>query len=168
MNETQPWVPLEGPDLLRGVRDILIANPERHNNRLWVGNVYLDLESDIKERRKVPVDQIREHMFQPIPANPQDTGAEVPPCGTTGCAIGWGGILSAPAGSYVTNGRIYLPDGSSHWLMDWVPPRMGLNPGDASSVFSPNRTTQQIIDIMDARIADPEADIRAIVYPALG
>ena len=132
MADSQPWVPLEGRDLLVGLRDILVANPERHNQAAWLGNVYADPEKGgLEERTQVPVDEIRRYMFTPPPLQPADSDAEVPPCGTTGCAFGWAAILAAPPGSYITNGRVYFPDATLENVADWVAPRLGLDPLDA-------------------------------------
>ena len=161
----EPQVPLRGTALLQGVRDILIQNPERHDQSTWVGNVFMSKVIDLSERVKVPVDEIRAHMREPFPDEPADSSTPAPACGTTGCALGWAAILAAPAGSYVTNGRVCFPNGESDYMPDWVAPLMGFTPAEASFVFSPSRTREQLIDILNARIADPAADIREIVYP---
>ena len=149
--------PLEGTALLEGVRDILVRNPERHDQATWIDNAY-----NRGVEIKIPVSEIRVFMYDPVPEVPA-VDAAFPPCGTVGCAFGWGAILAAPPGSYITNGRIYLPGGDSFYLPDWVGPRMGFTERDASFVFSPARTREQLIAILDARIADPQADIRAVV-----
>lgn len=159
MAEQQPWVPLTGVDLLKGVRDILVANPERHDQSLWIGNYYLDPEETIGDRDKIPVDQIRAYMNDSFPPEPADMDTDVPPCGTTGCFFGWAGVLSAPAGSFITNGRIYLPGGDSFYLPDWVGPRLGFTAGESSFMFSPLRSRTDLIRILDARIEDPQADV---------
>lgn len=157
-NAQQQWVPLKGRDLLTAVRDILIRNPERHNQGLWVGNAYSSPEVDVK----VPVDQIRTYMYQPLAAEPADTKSLAPPCGTTGCVFGWGAIMSAPQGSFVSNGRIFLPDGHSDSIADWVTLKMGINSNQASFMFSPARSRESLINILNVLIDKLGTDVRVL------
>lgn len=161
MTDTQ-WVPLEGRDLILGVRDILDRNPGRHDQRTWLGNVFWD--DDLPSRSKVPADQIRAFMYQPLPLAPDDLSTAIPPCGSTGCAFGWAAILSAPQGAFISNGRVYLPGGTSWSITDWVIPRMGLTAEQGTYMFAPNRSTEQLIAILTALAEDIDADVRAVVY----
>lgn len=162
MTETEQWVPLGGTDLILGVRDILDRNPGRHDQATWLGNVFYGME--LNSRHQVPVDRIRAFMYEPVPLTPGDKDNPVPPCGSTGCAFGWAAVLSAPRGSYISNGRVYLPGGRHESIIDWVVPRMGITDDQAVYMFSPNRSTEQLIAILGALAEDINADVRAVAY----
>jgi hypothetical protein len=158
MTETQ-WVPLDGRDLILGVRDILVRNPERHDQRMWLGNVFFGAE--LRSTYQVPVDRIREFMWQPIPDGPGDTTVMVPPCGSTGCAFGWAGVLSAPQGSFISNGALYTPDGERRDIVEWVTEKMGITSDQAGYMYAPQRSTEQMIAILTALADDIHTDVQA-------
>lgn len=161
MTETQR-APLAGRDLILGVRDILRDNPDRHEQAIWLGNVFYD--GDLNSNYQMSVDLIRDFMWQPIPDGPGDTTVMVPPCGSTGCAFGWAAILSAPRGSFISNGRLELPDGKTYSIIDWVTPRMGITNGQAAYMFAPHRSTEHLIAILTRLADDIGTDVRAVDY----
>lgn len=146
------WVPLEGIELLRALRDILVNNPERHEQEAWLSNYFLTPDELDENPTLIPVDQIRQYATQPIPHTPQDMGSLWPVCGTTGCIAGWTGVLAAPPGSKIGNGRIYFPDGTDQHLFNWAGPKLGLDHEQASFMFSMYRHRERLIRILDAMI----------------
>lgn len=158
MTDTTPWVPLEGRDLLIAVRDVLVENPERHNQEVWIGNKFRLTGSEIN----IPVDLMRPYAYQPLPAEPADPSAAVPACGSTGCAFGWAAVFSTPPGTLISNGKITLPDGEEHYIGEWVTEKMDIGSISASHIFSPLLSRERLIRMLNALILDPEARIYGI------
>lgn len=159
----QGWVPLEGKELLIAVHRILVENPERHAQEVWVGNYFLtpDEVADASDL-DLPVDEIRPYALRPINVQPEQPGAVWPVCGSTGCIAGWGAILAAQPGSRIRGNRIILPNGDK-WPMDmWVARKMGLTWEQADYLFSPARQRERLIRILDALIEDPTTDVTQV------
>lgn len=165
MTETeQERVPLEGRELLIAVREILVKNPERHDQQVWVGNAYLTPdELELGNELMLPVELIRPYAMRPLTVQPEEAGARWPVCGSTGCLAGWGGVLSAPAGSFIRGPRIVLPDGEEHLLHYWSAEKMGIRQHQAGYLFSPNRSRERLIRILDALIEDPTTNIESVL-----
>jgi hypothetical protein len=149
---------LEGRDLIAGVRDILVNNPDRHDQERWLGNYWLTPDEINCHRGQIPIDLIRQYADKPMNAEPSDMEAAWPMCGSTACACGWGAVLSAPPGSFIDGATIVFPDGTWQQMETWVGGRMGLTTDQAKYVFSPIRERLRLIRILDALIEDPETD----------
>ena len=156
--------PLEGRDLIIGMRDILANNPERHDQKEWISNYYLTPDEIEGYEEPIPLDLVRPYMTQPMSTQPVEPNSPWPMCGSTGCAIGWGAVLSAPPGSVlVDDGSILVtPDGERHPLLDWVAARMGITLDQAWYIANPIRERGRLIRILDALSEDPSLDPRFI------
>jgi hypothetical protein len=166
MSETdQDWVPLEGRDLLVAVRAILVENPERHDQQVWVGNFYLtpDELADGTELM-LPADLIRQYAMRPLTTQPEEPGAQWPVCGSLGCVAGWGAVLSAPHGSFIKGPRIVLPSGEKMLIHYWAAEKMGLSNDQAAYLFSAGRgSRERLIRILDALIENPNANVELVL-----
>lgn len=159
----QDLVPLEGRDLIIATRRILVENPERHEQEVWIGNAYLTPD-ELSEGTGLllPVDLIRSYALRPVTAQPEDPGARWPVCGSTGCVAGWSGVLSAPQGSFIKGHVIVLPNGDEWSLSRWAAKKMGITPIQAAYLFSPMRSQERLIRILDALIEDPATNIELV------
>lgn len=154
---------LEGRELMIAVRRILVENPERHDQGVWVGNYYLtpDELSDNGDRL-LPVDEIRPYAMQPIAMQPEEPNAPWPVCGSTGCVAGWAAVLAAPPGSFIRGWRIVLPGGAEFPLDKWAASRMGISSWQAAYLFNPNRGRERLIRLLDALIEDPGTELELV------
>lgn len=150
---------LEGRDLIIGVRDILVNNPDRHDQQYWIGNYYLTPDEVRCNVSPIPIDLVREYADQPVRYEPSDPEAAWPMCGSTACACGWGAVLSAPPGSFLDGSLLILPDGSCVQVDEWVGDRMGVTEEQREYVFSPIRARERLIRILDALIENPDTEV---------
>ena len=155
---------LEGRDLMIGVRDILVNNPDRHDQDLWVGNYYLTPDELDGYEEPIPLDLVRPYMNQPMSTQPAEPNAVWPMCGSTGCAIGWGAVLSAPPGTVLVDdgSTLITPDGERHPLVDWVAARMGITLDQAWYIADADRERVRLVRILDALLEDPTTDLRLV------
>ena len=155
----EPGQELTGRDLMVAVRRILVENPERHEQDVWLGNYYLTPD-ELRDgyTLELSLDEMRPYALQPLPMQPEEPNSPWPVCGTTGCVAGWAAVLSAPPGSLVRGSRILFPDGAFETLDRWVARRMGITREQAAYMFNPNRDTARLIRILDALIEDPSTD----------
>ncbi len=162
---SEPEVTLEGRDLIAAVRDILVNNPDRHDQNAWISNYYLTPdEINAHEEEPIPLDLVRPYANQPITAQPAEPNLPWPVCGSTGCVIGWGAVLSAPPGTTLVEAGTILvePDGERHPLIDWVAARMGITLDQVCYISNPIRSRERLIRILDALLEDPTADPRLV------
>ena len=159
----EPAQDLGGRDLIVAVREILVKNPERHDQAYWVGNYYLTPDELMDSGGfQIPLDEVRPYAMRPIATEPEDSGARWPVCGTIGCVAGWAGVLAAPPGSTLTGFMLTLPDGEQWELSRWVARRMGISQAQAAYLFSPNRSRERLIRLLDALAEDPDANLALV------
>ena len=72
-------------------------------------------------------------------------------CGTTACAAGWVGILTGV--TIAIEGRAILPDGREVRLEAYARERLGLDPGQAKTLF---HTTTEVAKILLRQLAEGE------------
>lgn len=158
-------------------------NPERHSQGNWLGNAFYT---------KAPVWQsvrrVRQYISQAIPDEPMTKDAA---CGATGCVAGWAAVKYAPAGAFLSNGRIYLPkpgvakprlpasmthganDSDDHYYdyyMDWdaedIMPyaqrALGYSDDAAHWCFSGARTNEGVLNTMMYLRSHPSATEREL------
>ena len=158
MSETEV-TQLEGRDLIMGMRDILVNNPDRHDQGAWLSNYYLTPDEIGSYREPIPLDPILPYMNQPMSTVPVEPNAPWPVCGSTGCAIGWGAVMAAPPGTVLIDGEVLVfPDGTTRPLLDWVAARMGITMYQAMYIANPNRERERLIRILDALLEDITTD----------
>lgn len=158
---------LEGRDLIMGMRDILVNNPGRHEQADWISNYYLTPDEINSHHEPIPFDLVRPYANQPIPNEPVEPNAVWPVCGSTGCAIGWGAVLSTPPGTVLVEDAgmhmiLVFQDGTEHPLLDWVAARMGITISQAAYISDPDRERERLIRILDALLEDPTTDLRFV------
>ena len=161
MPETE-FTPLEGRELISAVRDILVLHPERHDQEAWISNYYLTPDEIIGYTDPIPLDLVRKYADKDMSTEPVEPNAPWPACGSTGCVIGWGAVLSTPPGTVMDGTLIVTPDEEMHPLLDWVAARMGLTLGQVVYISHPYRERERLIRILDALIADPNTDPRLV------
>lgn len=140
-------------DLLRQVRRIVAENPERHDQDVWYGNAFDD---EVEEARDQLVEDVRQWALRPIPKSPLSVEAT---CGTTGCVAGWGAILHAPKGSRLQQGaRVVLPNGEWDSIHRYAQNAFGLTASQASELFSPSLSREEVLEELDYLIENPDDD----------
>ena len=164
MSEAE-FTPLEGRDLINAVREILVNNPDRHDQESWISNYYLTPDEIIAYEEPIPLDLIRPYVTQPMPTQPVETNSPWPVCGSTGCVLGWAAVLSTPPGTTVVDdgGVLVTPDGLRHRLVDWVAVRMGITWDQAYYIADADRSRERLIRILDALLEDPNTDLRLVL-----
>lgn len=161
MAETE-FTPLEGRELIAALRDILEGHPDRHDQNVWISNYYLTPDELTEYREPIPLDLVREYADKDMSTEPVEPNVPWPVCGSTGCVIGWGGVLSSPAGTILDGVILIMPDGDAHPLLDWVAARMGITHDQAGYIANPNRERERLIRILDALLDDIHTDLRFV------
>ena len=144
------WNPPSAHDLLIAVREIIVDNPERHDQSRWAGNVFADAQGTLGA--------IRNLALTPIPDEPMDEASPV--CGTTGCTAGWTVFLGDdPRATLTYSQNVMTPDGETCDIGYRARELLGLSREQSDYLFDGDRTREEVIDALDDLINNPDADL---------
>lgn len=152
----QEWAKPTPREVTEFVLQVVEQNPERHNQRQWVGNVFTRGENalDVKEMLR--------HALAPVPETPENP--DQPYCGTTGCVAGWAVAYGSQPGtmlvsSYISGYCTLFPDGTQVNTSTAASDLMGLNEYQADWLFDEYRTHEEVTSALHELLENPAADI---------
>jgi|SRR5882724_1059910 len=150
---TLTYTPPDPHILLVAVRDLIVGNPERHDQEHWVSNVFQDMT-----RAHPDLATLRPFAAKNLPDEPQDD--ENPVCGTRACVAGWTVILGDDPRVKLNGDRgILLPDGTLTSYADRARTLLGITYPQGEYLFESLRSRDEVIEALDRLIADPSDEI---------
>lgn len=145
--------------LIQRVKHLVQYNPSRHEQAVWIGSGFdYDTLGEEVPWRGVTLGEIAAYALQPVPDEPEN---ETYLCGTTGCVAGWTVALGLdPRAKFFSDDfSVELTDGTVRAIPDLAAEILDLDSHQRSYLFSPSRTTDEIVKSLDALLEDPRADI---------
>jgi hypothetical protein len=150
---TLTYTPPDSHTLLIAVRDLVLENPERHDQEHWVSNVFGTMRG-----KRFDVTALRAFAVKGLPEEPQDDSNPV--CGTRACVAGWTVILGDdPRVRLDGDIGIIFPDGKAGSYSERARELLGINDRQAEYLFDMNRTRDEVIGALNTLIDDPDAEI---------
>lgn len=145
---TWTYTPPAPAVLLAAVRDLLVYNPDRHDQHHWVNNIF--------GSAKGIVGDLRQYTTQELPDEAEDE--DNPVCGTTACVAGWTVILGDDPRARITDYEVSF-SGRTTTVADRARELLGLTSEQSGWLFDAYRDRDDIIEALGRLIEDPQAEI---------
>src|SRR6266567_3851879 len=142
-------------ELMAKVRKVVADNPERHDQSVWISNVF-----NLYGASMATAGEARAWAFQDVPDEPMDD--DRPVCGTTGCVAGWVVILSAPKSAKLGPYMITTARGE-YSIGAYAARKLGLKGDQQRYLFTSSRTRDEVLAALAYLPDHPRATLAELV-----
>ena len=154
---TDNYTPPAPHDLLIQVRDVILNNPERHNQGSWITNEFS------YHVPRVELGILRRFAAKLLPEVPEDE--DDPICGTQACVAGWAVILGDdPTARIFDTTAVTETDGTKVEFGYRARDLLGLDSIQAHWLFAADRTRDEVLDALNALIDNPATNLTELYY----